>query len=286
MDEHTLGHCHDAEGVGHHAAQSRTYTYGDGRRVHIEANDCIAFLRSLPSASIDLITTDPAYSGMNNRLKLGHGRIVGRYAEKGTDDGRWFAEFEDSVDNYRVFLAECRRVLKRDTGHIYIMFDSYSLLSLGAVMREFFDVKSIITWDKVNMGMGHYFRRMHEFIIFATNGNQRKLKTRAIPDVWRFKRIHQAKYPTQKPVEIFDTMVFASGEPGFTVCDPFMGSGSAALAAIKGDCHFVGCDVAVKSIEITGQRIEAYLADGHDILQPKSAAPTKRSPGTKGQSPK
>ncbi len=256
----------------------RTYQYGAGRQVHIETNDCIAFLKKLPTASVDLITTDPAYSGMNNRLKLGHGRIVGRYADKGTDEGRWFAEFEDSVDNYRAFLGECQRVLKPDTGHIYIMFDSFSLLSLGAVMREFFDVKSVITWDKVNIGMGHYFRRTHEFIIFATNGNQRKLKTRALSDVWRFKRIHQAKYPTQKPVELFDTMVFASAEPGFTVCDPFMGSGSAALAAIRGDCHFIGCDIAPRSIEIAGQRIEAYLADGRDLLQPRSAVPTPARP--------
>lgn len=279
MDEHTIS-------IDGHSQTSRVYDYGAGRKVHIEANDCIAFLRSIPSQSVDLITTDPAYSGMNNRLKLGHGRIVGNYADKGSVEGKWFAEFEDSLENYREFLGECRRVLRRDTGHIYIMFDSFSLLSLGALMREFFDVKSIITWDKINIGMGHYFRRSHEFIIFATNGNQRKLKTKSIPDVWRFKRIHQAKYPTQKPVELFDTMVFASAEAGFTVCDPFMGSGSAALAAIKADCSFLGCDIAPKSIELAGQRIETYLSEGVDTLQPRSAAPSRlQSSKPKGQSP-
>ncbi len=50
------------------------------------------------------------------------------------------------------------------------MFDSYSLLSLGNIVRNFFDVKNIITWDKVNIGMGHYYRKRHEYIIFATNG--------------------------------------------------------------------------------------------------------------------
>lgn len=43
--------------------------------VHIEQNDALAFLRSLPDESVDVITTDPAYSGMNQYLKLGSGRI-------------------------------------------------------------------------------------------------------------------------------------------------------------------------------------------------------------------
>ena len=41
--------------------------------VHIEQNDALAFLRSLPDESVDVITTDPAYSGMNQYLKLGSG---------------------------------------------------------------------------------------------------------------------------------------------------------------------------------------------------------------------
>ncbi len=43
--------------------------------VHIEQNDALAFLRSLPDESVDVITTDPAYSGMNQYLKRGSGRI-------------------------------------------------------------------------------------------------------------------------------------------------------------------------------------------------------------------
>ena len=45
-------------------------------------SDAINFLKKLPSNSIDLIVTDPAYSGMNNHLKLGSGRIVGQYKKK------------------------------------------------------------------------------------------------------------------------------------------------------------------------------------------------------------
>jgi len=242
----------------------------DKGKIKIIHDDAVRFLKKLPAASVDVIVTDPAYSGMNNKLKLGRGRIVGQYADKGAADGKWFAEFADTEENYATFLTECRRVLKKSTGHLYIMFDSFSLLSLAPVVRKYFDVKNLITWDKVNIGMGHYFRRRHEYIVFATNGNNRKIRNRSFPDVWRFKRIHRATYPTQKPVELFQAMIYASAEKDFVICDPFMGSASAAIAAIRNECRFIGCDISPKAIAISSERIATYLKSGLDILQPKS----------------
>lgn len=246
--------------------------YNSQYEISIYQDDAISFLKKLPSNSVDIIATDPAYSGMNKKLKLGKGRIVGNYADKGKEGSKWFAEFEDSEENYDNFLSECKRVLKDDTGHIYIMFDSFSLLTLAPILRNHFDVKNLLTWDKVNIGMGHYFRRRHEYIIFATNGNTRKIRNRKFPDVWRFKRIHSAKYPTQKPVEVFQAMIHASCEEGFTVCDPFLGSGSSAIASIKNNCNFIGCDISDESIEVSSRRIIEYLSTDKDILQKKSMA--------------
>lgn len=254
------------------ASKKHKTEYGkDGNTVVIEQNDCIKFLKSLPDGSVDVIVTDPAYSGMNNKLKLGKGRIVGKYSDKGNLDGKWFAEFEDTLENYEVFLSECKRVLNTKTGHIYIMFDSFSLLSLGELVRKYFDVKNILVWDKVNIGMGHYYRRRHEFVLFATNGNTRKIKDKTFPDVWRIKRIHSSKYPTQKPVEVFELMLRASAKPGFVVCDPFLGSASSAIASIKNGCNFIGCDISDKSFDISKTRISHYVANNIDLLQEKSA---------------
>jgi site-specific DNA-methyltransferase (adenine-specific) len=192
----------------------------------------------------------------------------------GADNGILLSDdaFEDSEENYSLFLTECQRVLKKSTGHIYIMFDSFSLLTLGNIVRNYFDVKNLITWDKVNIGMGHYFRRRHEYIIFATNGNTRKIRNRKFPDIWRFKRIHNSKYPTQKPVEVFQAMIHASSENDYIVCDPFTGSASSAIAAIKNNCKFIGCDISEKSIETSKERISNYLSSGKDILQTKSSS--------------
>jgi len=243
----------------------------DTEQFCLEHEGCLSFLAGLPSESVDIVVTDPAYSGMNNHLQIGHGRIVGEYGDAGKDGGKWFEEFRDTEENYHEFLLQCQRVLRKDTGHIYIMFDSFSLLSLGNLVRQHFDVKNVITWDKVNIGMGHYFRRRHEYIVFATNGNNRNLRNRSFPDVWRFKRIHRAHYPTQKPVELFQAMLFASAEEGYTVCDPFMGSGSSAIAAAKNKCAYLGCDISLHAVSLARERVSYFLESGVDVLQTRSA---------------
>ncbi len=225
--------------------------------------DCLDFLKSLPDRSVDLIVTDPAYSGMNNKMNFGNGRIVGRYQEK--DNDKWFPEFKDDPETFLRFLKECERVLKNDR-HIYIMMDSFSLLSLGHIMREVFNVKNVIVWDKINIGMGHYFRRRHELILFATKG-QKKLNTKSLPDVWRVKRILRGAYPTQKPVEIFDLMLKGSVEKDYVVCDPFVGSGSSIISALKHKCVFIGADISKKACDIANIRAEHFLKTGIDMWQ-------------------
>jgi site-specific DNA-methyltransferase (adenine-specific) len=228
----------------------------------VEQADCLNLLGGIDDASVDCIVADPAYSGMNQHMRFGHGRIVGRYADPA--NSRWFPEFQDDPATFARFLEECHRVLRPDR-HIYVMFDSFSLLSLGALMRARFAVKGIVVWDKVNIGMGHYFRRRHELVVFACKGH-RRLGRRDLGDVWRIKRIHRAAYPTQKPVELFARMLAGSVEPGMTVCDPFCGSGSSAVAALAAGCAFVGGDVSRAAVDLTRRRCAAWTATGKDLF--------------------
>jgi len=237
-------------------------------RISIFQDDAIHFLKNLPPASVDLIITDPAYSGMNQKLKLGKGKIIGKYSEAGKNHAKWFEEFHDTEANYKTFLQECYRVLK-DNRHIYIMFDSYSLLTLAPLVRNVFQVKNLICWDKVNIGLGHYFRRRHELIMFASKG-KRALNSKNIPDVWKIKRVVNSPYPTQKPTEVFELMMKGSSEKGFVVCDPFIGSGSSAIAAIKANCTFIGCDISEKAISLSKERVEQFLKTKIDIGQNSS----------------
>ncbi len=238
-----------------------------GEPWRVEQQDCLRFLATLADGSVDVVTTDPAYSGMNQHMSFGHGRIVGRYGSAANQ--RWFTEFKDDPVTFLAFLGECHRVMT-DGGHIYVMFDSYSLLSLGHLMRDVFAVKNLIVWDKVNLGMGHYFRRRHETIVFATKGH-RRLARRDLADVWSVKRVHRGAYPTQKPVEIFSRMLAGSAMPGMTVCDPFVGSGSSAVAALGAGCRVVAADIDPRAVRLSSQRCAAVTRGDPDPAERATA---------------
>ena len=244
-------------------------------RARLVRADCMSLLAGLPEASIDLIITDPAYSGMNDHMDFGRGRIVGARADPNCE--KWFEEFSDDSESFLAFLEACKRVLHPDR-HIYVMFDSFSLLSLGHLMRQVFEVKNIVVWDKQNIGMGHYFRRRHELVIFASKG-KRKLATRSSPDVWAIPRASGRQYPTRKPVAVFSRMIAESAEAEMVVLDPFAGSCSSGVAALAAGCRFVGGDTSERSMEVGATRLEAVLAGEADPLE--SDSPRKRSKKSK-----
>ena len=53
------------------------------------------------------------------------------------------------------------------------------------------------------------------------------------------KRIH----PTQKPLDLFRELIRKHSNPGDLIIDPFLGSGTTAVAAIQEDRQFAGYDI-------------------------------------------
>jgi site-specific DNA-methyltransferase (adenine-specific) len=76
-------------------------------RFEIRTQDCIEFLRDQADSSVDVIVTDPAYSGMNQHMRFGHGRIVGSYGKP--DNERWFHEFSDDPETSCSTASPCSR---------------------------------------------------------------------------------------------------------------------------------------------------------------------------------
>lgn len=212
-----------------------------------------AALRSYDDSTFDLALIDAPYNSMNQRLKLGSGRIVG----DGSAD-EWFEEWSDHPDDFREFLTRIHRVMK-DGSHLFIMFDPMSLLHLGNIVGEHFNTKNLITWNKVNMGMGYHFRRQSEFIIYAQKGKG-KLTNKSTSDVWSIKRVSRPTYPTMKPVELYARMIESTlSEPGL-ILDPFHGSGSSAIAALDAGHSYVGIDISRRAHDIAKERIAHWEA--------------------------
>jgi site-specific DNA-methyltransferase (adenine-specific) len=79
-------------------------------------------------------------------------------------------------------------------------------------------------------------------------------------DVWSVSRLHRqhaerVDHPTQKPLEIVERMVLASCPPGGRVLDPFMGSGTTAVACARHGRQFTGYEINADYCAIAEQRV-------------------------------
>lgn len=84
-------------------------------------------------------------------------------------------------------------------------------------------------------------------------------------DVWSVSRLHRqhaerVDHPTQKPLELIERMVLASCPPRGVVLDPFMGSGTAVIAARRHARGFVGFEINPAYFAIVQRRIDTLAA--------------------------
>ncbi len=79
-------------------------------------------------------------------------------------------------------------------------------------------------------------------------------------DVWSVSRLHRqhaerVDHPTQKPLALIERMVLASCPAGGLVLDPFMGSGTSAVAAARHGRRFAGFELNPRYFAVAEQRV-------------------------------
>jgi len=214
------------------------YEYDPEHNVYFE--DCVGGMRErLDDDSVDCVITDPPY-GID--FQSNHREGTSTFDRLDADE-----DVEAAVGLYRDVLAEVSRVL-RDGGHFYTFtrWDVYP--HFYAAVSDVFNVKNCIVWRKNNWGMGDLegaYAPAHEFCIFATAGDGDPLHDGRPPDVVEHGQPHTEDYdhPTQKPVELVTDLLTNSTREGDRVLDPFMGSGTTAVAALQNDRDYIGFEV-------------------------------------------
>jgi site-specific DNA-methyltransferase (adenine-specific) len=204
--------------------------------------DSLHVLRSLPTASVDAVVTDPPYSSGGLMRGDRSVKTSDKYVLTGTQVDR--PEFYGDNRDQRGFLAwcslwlaECVRIVKPG-GYLMAFVDWRQLPTLSdAIQAGGWVWRGIVVWDKtegVRPQMG-WFRAQCEYVLVASNGGMGKEQDREVrvcaPGVFRENvRASEKLHITGKPVPLIKRLMEVL-PPESVVLDPFAGSGTTALAA-------------------------------------------------------
>lgn len=196
----------------------------------ITLGDSLELIKEIPDESISAVICDPPY-GVKYQS--------GMRAEA-------FEILKGDVEADFRILPELYRVLKPNSAcYIYTSWSVYPKWVEN--ISEHFDVKNMCIWSKGGGGMGDLegaFAVDFEICIFAVKGRH-ILNSPRSGAVWKLRKDAGAEYvhPTQKPMSAMEWPMLKSTKPGDIVLDPYMGSGTTAMAALNCNRQFIGFEI-------------------------------------------
>jgi site-specific DNA-methyltransferase (adenine-specific) len=228
--------------------------------------DCLDVLRGLPSGVVDAVVTDPPYG---NNYSTGYRIGVYRPSTRIVGDKLTQPLLNDT--------AEALQPLLNDTAVIYCFAAPDRLDMVLPILRRW-DVVNVIVWDKGNCTAGDLeasYGKQWEACVFARKGRAHLLGGRD-RDVIREPRLCGADYvhPTQKPERLIERLI--EKHPRGVIADPFMGSGTTGVAAVRLERQFIGVEIDPDYFAIAVKRISAEL-NRFPLLAPLEAKPVQQS---------
>jgi len=247
----------------------------------------------VPAESVDLVFADPPYFLSNGGFTCQSGRRapVGKGtwdASRGIDEDHRFT---------RAWIEACGRVLKPTgslwiSGTQHVIFSAgFALQSLG------WRLLNTVTWYKPNASPNlscRYFTHSSEILIWAAPRRPGRLQHRfdyprmkaenggkQMRDVWALPRPGEeeldadgqgriwtltsprqdekahGKHPTQKPVALLRRIIEATAPEGGLVLDPFSGSGTTGVAALRLGRRYLGIEQDPTWLALARARLEA-----------------------------
>ncbi|MBK8260967.1 MAG: site-specific DNA-methyltransferase [Nannocystis sp.] len=241
-------------------------------RARLFLGDALTVLGALPAASVDVIFADPPYFLSNGGMTCRAGKRTS------VDKGAWDRSqgVEQNHEFNRAWLAACQRLL-RPNGTIWVSGTGHVIYSVGYAMQQLgFKQLNEIVWEKPNPPPNlscRYFTHATESILWAARDRKSKHhfeynKMRQanggtqMKTVWRMtapgksEKAH-GRHPTQKPLTLLERILLASCPPGSAVLDPFNGSGTTGVAAVRLGHSYTGVDLDPEYIELTRRRLIA-----------------------------
>lgn len=203
----------------------------------IYLGDCLEVMKEIPDKSIDLVLTDPPYGLGRNNHENNKSRF--KLADP-TDFG--IVDWDNSPPGNKYF-KEMIRISKNQ-----IIFGG-----------NFFNLPPSscwIVWDKDRSG--DFADCELAWTSFPSAVRKVKFRWNGMLQENMAKK-EERYHPTQKPVELFKWILEKYSKPGEIICDPFLGSGTTAIACMKLQRQFIGIEKEPKYYEIALSRIKPWM---------------------------
>lgn len=230
---------------------------------------CTTAMKNICEGTVDLILTDPPYNlgkFMKNRATNLKQMRPNFFGSAGWDD----LEFDEWVEYMDKFFEGAARVSK--VGGSMIMF--MSIIKVETIIRlaqkHGFYYKTTGIWHKTNpmprnMNL-HFINSTEAWIYFVYkkhtgtfNNNGQAIHDFFETSVTPSGERKFGKHPTQKPIRLLEQMILLLSNPGDLVFDPFMGSGSTGVAALKNGRNFIGSEISKDYCDICKSRMELVV---------------------------
>lgn len=251
-------------------AGERVTPYYEDDAVTLYHADALDVLPTLTAGTVHAVVTDPPY--VIGAVSAGNiGAKSGGWGDM-MNSSLWFSTWYRHVD----------RLLRNDGS--FWTFCNWR--SLPVVMKAATDaglpITSTLVWDKEWIGPGgsQGLRPSYELCaLLAQPGFS--VPDRGVPDVWRC-RVGSYKpngHPAEKPVALVRRMLSTSGlVPGALVLDPFLGSGTTAIAARELDLRCIGIEAEERWCELIARRLSQEVlnfeaVNGYCVCYPEGPAP-------------
>jgi len=252
--------------------------------------DVIEVLKELPHECIDLIFADPPYNLSNDGFTCHAGKRVS------VNKGKWDKSqgIESDFNFHYQWIEACRKVLKPN-GSFWVSGTYHSIYACGfALQKQGWHIINDICWYKPNASPNlscRMFTASHETLIWARkskNGkhtfNYESMKNggwendilkkpgKQMRSIWaintpRNGEKRYGKHPTQKPEELLERIILASSNESDIVLDPFCGSATTGVAAVRHNRRFVGIDMEHKYLDMYAiPRIKDEIKQKENLL--------------------
>jgi len=231
--------------------------------------DCREELPTL--GPVDLVLTDPPYlvtSGGGDAAAMNAAGFSGWMRDSYNNSGAIVAcdlDWSDWLPLIPAALAE--------NAHVYIFSNDRNLTdarraaeAAGLVFHR------LLIWDKRAAMPNRWYQQTCEFVLFMRKGKAFRINdpsTKALQSI--FQRDESA-HPTEKPVGLCQLYIENSTKRGETVLDPFMGSGTSGVAAIRSGRKFVGIELTQQWFDVACKRIESAMAAPRLFDEPEPVA--------------